>query len=60
MTLSDRKKRRNKVVKENSSNFVDKFSQECFDSGMTNLGVKVFAKGKRFTENYDKIDWGST
>lgn len=54
---NNRKIQREKLVKENSSKFVEKFSKDCFDKGVTNFGIQIFTKSKQYEENYDKIDW---
>jgi hypothetical protein len=53
----DRKIRREKAVKENSSNFVEKFSKQCRDSGVTEGKITSSLSSGLYHENYDNIDW---
>jgi hypothetical protein len=58
--LKDRKARRAKAVKENSSKFVEDFSRQCQDTGITEtgVGIQLFARSKAYYDNFDKINWG--
>jgi hypothetical protein len=55
-----RKARRNKLVRDNSSNFVEQFSKQCLDGGITEGKIVSSLSSKLYHENYDKIDWGGS
>lgn len=57
--LSLYRDQREKLVKENSSNFVETFSRQCRDTGITTPGVKIVSVSKLYAENYAKIDWSN-
>jgi hypothetical protein len=52
-----RKERRNKLVKENSSDFVETFSKQCRESGITEGKIRSSLSSELYLKNYDKIDW---
>jgi hypothetical protein len=57
MTQSQRKKQREKAVKENSSNFVEQFSKHCHQTGILEGKITSSLSSRLYVENYDKIDW---
>jgi hypothetical protein len=50
-------KRDRTITPEQSSKFVEDFSRQCHDNGVTGPGVKIFPKSKLYEKNYDKINW---
>jgi hypothetical protein len=55
-----RRAMRDRLVKENSSNFVEQFSQQCQDGGITESKIVSSLSSKLYHENYDRINWGGS
>jgi hypothetical protein len=55
-----RRAMRDRLVKENSSNFVEQFSKQCQDGGITESKIVSSLSSKLYHENYDRINWGDS